>query len=65
MNTKSHQEGGHYYDRLGNPVYEQPLKKDPNRFRPTNIKDMVEQDLVVSVTTIPKQVLKKLSPRNL
>lgn len=57
MNTKSYQEGGHYYDRLGNPCYEQPLKDDPARFRPTHIGDCVKEDLVVSVTTIIKQTV--------
>lgn len=60
MNAKTYQESGHYYDRLGNPCYEQPLKKDPSRFRSTNINDMVEQDLVISVTTAIKQTIKNI-----
>lgn len=52
MKVNSYSESNHWYDQYGNPVYEIPMKTDPNRFRATTIKDAVELGLYPSVTTI-------------
>lgn len=44
-------EGGHWYDRQGNPVYEVPCSSKDG-MRPTTIRDAVKLDLVPSVTAI-------------
>lgn len=64
MKLNNYQEGSHYYDRMGNPMYEIPCKEDPNKFRPVNIQDAIEMDLVPSVTTIIKGTLKNRALEN-
>lgn len=44
-------EGGHWYDRQGNPVYEVPCSSKDG-MRPTTIRDAVKLDLVPSVTAV-------------
>lgn len=49
---------GHWYHTDGTPCYEVPLKTDPSRTRPTNVRDAMELDLWPSVTTIMQMLHK-------
>lgn len=52
MNELRASEGGHWYDRQGNPCYE--VKARNGSMRPTTLRDAKSKDLVPSVTTILK-----------
>lgn len=42
----------HWYDRAGNPCYEQPMATKPGETRPTTLRDARKLDLLPSVTTV-------------
>ena len=48
------QEGGHWYTKTGEPMYEVPNASKPGTMRPTTIKDARKLGLVPSVSTIMK-----------
>ena len=47
-------ESGHWYDKDGNPAYDQPHQSKPGQTRPTTLRDAKKLGLVPSVTTILK-----------
>jgi hypothetical protein len=54
--TEIAKESGHWYDKDGNPAYEQPNKSKPGEFRPTTLRDAKKLGLFPSVTTIMKVI---------